>query len=172
VGAGGGTPTSNNGTISGSSNTPTGDAGTPTNEGGTPTNEGGTPGGDNGNVNGGGGTPTGGNGNVTGKGNVTGSKNTPKGSTAAPKNNSSFLSFNGVSLAQVLYNLELYAWIIFATVAIIVFVFAGVLFISAQGDAEKLKTAKRAFVWGIIGAVLAILSYAIRAILANVFHLG
>jgi uncharacterized membrane protein YjfL (UPF0719 family) len=44
-------------------------------------------------------------------------------------------------------------------------VIAGMLFLSARGDAEKIKTAKGAFLWGVVGIVVAILAYSMINIL-------
>ena len=73
------------------------------------------------------------------------------------------------TLGQLLYNLQKYAWIIFAIVAVLLFVLSGALFLEARGDPEKLKTARTALFWAIIGSVIAILAYSIRLIIAYLF---
>jgi len=56
-------------------------------------------------------------------------------------------------------------WEAFAGFAVIAFVVAGILFLTAQGDPNKLTTAKNAFLWGVVGIVVAILGYSIITIL-------
>jgi hypothetical protein len=99
-----------------------------------------------------------------------GGSTVPGRDTSAPESGSNLLSLGGISLSQFFYNLQLYVWIIFTTLAILMFVFAGFLFLVAQGQPEKLKTARTAFVWGVVGAVIAILAYTIRAILGGIFN--
>ena len=52
-------------------------------------------------------------------------------------------------------------WVVFAAIAVIMFVIAGILFLTAQGQAEKIATARSAFIWGIAGIVVGILAYSI-----------
>jgi len=52
-------------------------------------------------------------------------------------------------------------WPIFVTIVIVMFVVAGILFLTAQGQPEKLTQAKQAFIWGVIGVVVGILAYSI-----------
>jgi len=61
------------------------------------------------------------------------------------------------------------AWKIFAIIALIAFVTAGILFLSAAGDPEKIKTARTAFIWGIVGIVVAILAFSIVTMVGNLF---
>lgn len=58
-------------------------------------------------------------------------------------------------------------WIIFGLVALVAFVYAGIMFLTAQGEPEKLKSAKSAVVWGIVGIVVGIVAYSIVAIIAS-----
>jgi len=56
-------------------------------------------------------------------------------------------------------------WVIFTGFAVVAFVFAGIMFLTAQGDPNKLTLAKNAFLWGIVGIVVAILGYSIMTII-------
>lgn len=60
------------------------------------------------------------------------------------------------------------AWIVFGVVVVICFVIAAILFLTAQGDATKLKTAKSAFIWGVAGVVIGIVAFTIKNII-NLF---
>ncbi len=70
-----------------------------------------------------------------------------------------------VGLGQKIANT---AWIVFTIIAVVMFVAAGVLFITAQGDAEKVKTARNAFIWGVVGVLVAIIAFTIITIVSSV----
>ena len=59
-------------------------------------------------------------------------------------------------------------WILFAALAVVLFVFSGVKFLTAGGAAEKIQEARSAFMWGVVGVVVMILSYSIFAIATNI----
>lgn len=67
----------------------------------------------------------------------------------------------GTSIRTIIRNTELAAGLIFGAIAVICFLMAGVLFLTAQGEPEKLKTARAAFIWGIAGVVVGILAFTI-----------
>jgi len=52
-------------------------------------------------------------------------------------------------------------WIVFTVIAVIMFVVAGVLFLTARGQPEKVQEARGAFIWGVVGVVVAILAFTI-----------
>ena len=60
-----------------------------------------------------------------------------------------------------------FVWIVFVAIATIAILFAGVLFLTSQGDPEKVKTARTAFLWGIAGIVVAIIAFSIVLIVRN-----
>jgi hypothetical protein len=49
-------------------------------------------------------------------------------------------------------------WLVFAGIAIIMFLVAGILFLTANGSPEKIGQARQAVIWGIIGIVVGILA--------------
>ncbi len=59
------------------------------------------------------------------------------------------------------------AWIVFTIIAVILFVIAGISFLTSQGDPEKVKTARQAFIWGVVGIVVAVLAFTIITIVTN-----
>ena len=65
-------------------------------------------------------------------------------------------------------NIFNFVWPLFTIVAILFFIVAGYLFLSANGDAAKVKTAKSALLWGIAGVVVAILAFSIPTIIAGI----
>ncbi len=60
-------------------------------------------------------------------------------------------------------------WIVFTVIAVIMFVVAGILFITSQGSPEKIATARQALIWGVAGIVVAILAFVIITVVTNIF---
>lgn len=52
-------------------------------------------------------------------------------------------------------------WIVFTIIAVIAFIVAGIIFLTAFGDAEKVRQARSAVIWGVVGIIVAILAYGI-----------
>lgn len=52
-------------------------------------------------------------------------------------------------------------WIVATAFTIIMFVLAGFKFITAQGEMEKVKEARNAVVWGVVGAAVIVLAWSI-----------
>lgn len=61
-------------------------------------------------------------------------------------------------------------WVVFGGIAVIMFVIAGIYFLTAQGNAEKLHTARASLYWGIAGVIVAIVAYSIVSIIAGWFN--
>ena len=60
-----------------------------------------------------------------------------------------------------------FIWPIFGGAAIIMFIVAGFLFLTAGGDPGKAGNAKKALIWGIIGVTIALLAKTIPFIIKN-----
>jgi len=58
-------------------------------------------------------------------------------------------------------------WVAFTVLAVICFVVAGILFLTAFGEAEKITKARSAFIWGVVGVVVAILAFSIVSLVRN-----
>jgi len=58
-------------------------------------------------------------------------------------------------------------WPITVAFFIIMFVLAAFLFATAQGDAEKVKSARAAVIWGIVGVFVALVAFSIVFIVRN-----
>ena len=71
------------------------------------------------------------------------------------------------SISGIMHGLEMTAGLVFGAVAVICFLIAGVLFLTAQGDAEKIKTARSAVIWGFVGVIIGIIAFSIIAIITN-----
>ena len=59
-------------------------------------------------------------------------------------------------------------WPIVAGLAAIMIVAAGIIFITANGDPEKIQMARSALIWSVIGLVVAILAWSIPRIISTV----
>ena len=71
-------------------------------------------------------------------------------------------------IKTIMDNIKNIAWVIFAFIVVICFVAAGVLFLTAQGQVEKIQTAKAAFLWGLAGVVVGIIAYSIITIVSSI----
>ncbi len=60
-------------------------------------------------------------------------------------------------------------WPVFITVAIIYMVIVGLLFLLAQGEPEKVQTARMALIWGAAGFAVIAISFSIIRIVATAF---
>ncbi len=58
---------------------------------------------------------------------------------------------------------------IFITFAVIMFMWAGALFLIARGDPNQVKTAGHALIWAVVGVVVGALSYSVPLIIVNFF---
>lgn len=56
-------------------------------------------------------------------------------------------------------------WAVFALTAVIMFIAAGIMFLTAGGDPTQLEKAKKAFLYGVIAVVVAILAFSIIGII-------
>ncbi len=61
------------------------------------------------------------------------------------------------------------AWIVFTIIAVVMFIIAGILFMTAQGSAEKVQQARQAFMWGVAGVVVGILAFTIITLVRSIF---
>lgn len=74
-------------------------------------------------------------------------------------------------LVGVLDNIIDAIWKIFVALIVIVFLYAGFLFLIAGGNPEKIGKAKSAALWGIVGVIVGILSFVISKIIIDVLDL-
>lgn len=72
------------------------------------------------------------------------------------------------NFGDLIGRIETFMWLIFGGIAVIMFVIAGITFLTAQGDPEKVGTARSAFIWGVAGIVVAIVAYSILAIVSSI----
>ena len=77
-----------------------------------------------------------------------------------------------ISYVGILDGILSAVWIIFTAVVVISFVVAGILFLTAGGAPDKIKTAKAAFIWGVAGVVVGIIAYSIIGIVGGILTGG
>jgi len=70
----------------------------------------------------------------------------------------------GITLDSLINSIKNAAWKVFGIIALICFVIAGVLFMTAGGEPEKLQKARSAFMWGVAGVIVGILAWSIITI--------
>ena len=58
-------------------------------------------------------------------------------------------------------------WMFFAAFAVIAFLIAGFLFLSANGNASKVAQARDAVIWGIVGVAVGLLAFSIPFIVKS-----
>jgi uncharacterized membrane protein len=58
-------------------------------------------------------------------------------------------------------------WILFTAIAVIMFVIAGITFLTANGEPEKLKLARSALIGGTVGVIVGIIAYSIITIVES-----
>ena len=63
-------------------------------------------------------------------------------------------------------------WVVFAGIALILFIWAGVRFLTAGGDPEKIQEARQAALWGVVGVVVMVLAFSIFSIANNILAGG
>ena len=68
--------------------------------------------------------------------------------------------------------LNLVVWPVFIGAVVVMGVWAGFLFVTAQGDASKLATARKAVLWTIIGVVVGIAAFSAVRIIGTVLFVG
>src|SRR3989344_5960036 len=64
--------------------------------------------------------------------------------------------------------LGLIVWPIFFSVSILVLIWAGFLFLTAQGDPAKITASKKLVIWAIVGIVVAILAFSVINVIEQI----
>jgi hypothetical protein len=68
---------------------------------------------------------------------------------------------------SVIESIENMVGLVFGAVAVVCFVVAGILFLTANGAPEKIQAARSAFIWGVAGVIVGIMAFSIIAIVAS-----
>jgi len=83
--------------------------------------------------------------------------------TAAPGGPGTTVS----SLTDLVHAIENAAGLVFGCIAVVCFIVAGILFLTAGGAPEKIQAARSAFLWGVAGVVVGIIAFSIIAIVGS-----
>ncbi len=79
-----------------------------------------------------------------------------------------FWGLQEITVGALIENIKWVIWVVFAVMVVISFVIAGIMFLTARGDPQKLTLARSAFIWGCVGVVVGIVAYSILSIIGNV----
>jgi hypothetical protein len=79
---------------------------------------------------------------------------------------------NNFNISDLLDTVFSIFWPVVVAVVIILFVVAGFLFLTAQGDPGKVAQARQAVIWGVVGVAVILLGFAIVAIVRNQLNAG
>lgn len=66
-----------------------------------------------------------------------------------------------IDVLKIFKGIFTFLWPIFISFAILMFIFAGYIFLVAKGDPSRIKLAKDALLWGIIGVGVGMLAFSI-----------
>jgi len=69
-----------------------------------------------------------------------------------------FISFAQINPRAILANIIAQLNTIVGGIVVIVFLFAGLMYLTAKGDPAKIATANKMLIWGAVGTAVAILS--------------
>ncbi len=78
----------------------------------------------------------------------------------------------GLSINNLIDIIFSIIWPVVIAFAIIMFILAAFMFFNAQGDPEKVTSARNAVIWGIVGMVVALLAFSIPFIVRNTLNNG
>ncbi len=59
-------------------------------------------------------------------------------------------------------------WIIFGFIVLVCFIYAGIIFLTAGGNPDKIEKARSAVLYGVVGIVVGVIAYGILAIIQNI----
>ena len=79
------------------------------------------------------------------------------------------VNLNIVQIINIILN---FMWPIFAGFAVIMFLVAGFIFLTASGDPGKVETARQAVLWGVVGVVVGLIAFSIPLIIRQTLGSG
>jgi len=77
------------------------------------------------------------------------------------------LSFSG-AIDRIFLN---FIWPVVIFISILAFIYAGVLFVTSSGNESKISQAKKAFIWGIVGTAVIIISFSLIFVVRGILNL-
>ncbi len=73
----------------------------------------------------------------------------------------------GDDVIEIIEGFAVFLWRIFVAVTVIFFIIAGITFMTAAGDLNKIERAKTMFFYGVIGVAIAVLAGGMYALIEN-----
>lgn len=75
---------------------------------------------------------------------------------------------SGVDVGSIMGGIITFVWQFFAGLAVIMFIVAGVQFLSSSGDPNKITLARNAFIWGVVGIIVAVVAFSIVDVVSKI----
>lgn len=72
-----------------------------------------------------------------------------------------------IDVAAILNNVTNVLFIIFAGLVVIMFLWAGVLYLTAQGDPGQIQKANKAVIFALVGTAVGLLGYSVKDFICN-----
>ena len=76
---------------------------------------------------------------------------------------------SNINLIYVIQGILTAVWWVFMGIVVILFIIAGIQFLTAQGDPTKLEQARQFVIWGAGGVLVGVLAFSIITIVRNTF---
>lgn len=76
---------------------------------------------------------------------------------------------SNINLIYVIQGILTATWWVFMGLVVILFIIAGIQFLTAQGDPTKLEQARQFVIWGFAGVVVGVLAFSAIVIVRNTF---
>ncbi len=73
-----------------------------------------------------------------------------------------------LSIDALIAALKPVIWTVFGFIVLVCFVYAGIIFLTAGGDPDKIAKARSAFMYGVVGIVVGVIAYGILAIVTAI----
>ena len=64
-------------------------------------------------------------------------------------------------ISEIMTRVATVVWQLFAGLTVVMFVVAGILFVTSNGEPGKITTARNAVIWGVVGIVVATAAFAV-----------
>ena len=77
-----------------------------------------------------------------------------------------------VTLLEIVVKVVEIVWIVFVAISIVMFIIAGVFFMTAQGDPEKTSQGRMFVIYAFVGILVAILAFSAAAIVKTTFDIS
>jgi uncharacterized membrane protein SirB2 len=78
------------------------------------------------------------------------------------------INYSNISITTLGIGIANATWVVFTIIAIIAYVISGILFLTAYGEPEKLRQAKSAAIWGLMGILVALLAFGAVTLVRNI----